>query len=239
MDELRRIKAEVAPQEILFVADAMTGQEAVRIAEGFDQALEVSGIVLTKMDGDARGGAALSIRAVTGKPIKFIGIGEGVDELDAADPQRMAGRILQMGDVVGLVERAERAMDVQESAKLQEKVLGKGKFTLEDFLTAMRQVQRMGPLEQLLKLIPGAAKMKLPVGGMDPKRMKHVEAIILSMTPAERQKPAIINSSRKVRIAKGSGRPVAEVNRLLKQFEEMQKFMKQMKGMMPGGMSPF
>jgi signal recognition particle subunit SRP54 len=236
MDELRRIKAELKPQEILFVADAMTGQEAVRIAEGFDQALDVSGIVLTKMDGDARGGAALSIRAVTGKPIKFIGLGEGLDDLDAADPQRMAGRILQMGDVVGLVERAERAMDVQESAKLQEKVLGKGRFTLEDFLGAMRQVQKMGPLEQLLKLIPGAAKMKLPVGQMDPKRMKHVEAIILSMTPAERQTPKIINGSRRMRIAKGSGRPIAEVNKLLKQFEEMQKMMKQMKGMMPKGM---
>jgi signal recognition particle subunit SRP54 len=236
MDELKRIKTALQPQEILFVADAMTGQEAVRIAEGFDQALEVSGIVLTKMDGDARGGAALSIRAVTGKPIKFIGLGEGLDELDAADPQRMAGRILQMGDVVGLVERAERAMDVQESAKLQEKVLGKGKFTLEDFLGAMRQVQKMGPLEQLLKLIPGAAKLKLPVGQMDPKRMKHVEAIILSMTPAERQTPKIINGSRRMRIAKGSGRPIAEVNKLLKQFEEMQKMMKQMKGMLPRGM---
>jgi signal recognition particle subunit SRP54 len=236
MDELRRIRSVLAPQEILFVADAMTGQEAVRIAEGFDQALDVSGVVLTKMDGDARGGAALSIRAVTGKPIKFIGIGEGLDELDAADPLRMAGRILQMGDVVGLVERAERAMDVKESAKLQEKVLGKGKFTLEDFLTAMRQVQRMGPLEQLLKLIPGAAKLKVPVGQMDPKRMKHVEAIILSMTPAERASPKIINGSRRMRIAKGSGRPIAEVNKLLKQFDEMQKMMKQMKGMMPRGM---
>lgn len=236
MDELGRIKAALQPQEILFVADAMTGQEAVRIAEGFDRALDVSGIVLTKMDGDARGGAALSIRAVTGKPIKYIGIGEGIDELDAADPQRMAGRILQMGDVVGLVERAERAMDTAESAKLQQKVLGKGKFGLDDFLTAMRQVQRMGPLEQLLKLIPGAAKLKLPMGQVDPKRMKHVEAIILSMTLQERQTPKIINGSRKVRISKGSGRPIQEVNRLLKQFEEMQKFMKQMKGMMPRGM---
>ena len=236
MDEVAEIAKATQPDEILFVADAMTGQEAVRIAEGFDQALDLSGVVLTKMDGDARGGAALSIRAVTGKPIKFIGLGEGLDELDAADPQRMAGRILQMGDVVGLVERAERAIDAKESAKLQEKVLGKGKFSLEDFLTAMRQVQRMGPLEQLLKLIPGASRMKLPVGQMDPKRMKHVEAIILSMTPQERQTPKIINSSRKVRIAKGSGRPIQEVNRLLKQFEEMQKMMKQMKGMIPRGM---
>jgi signal recognition particle subunit SRP54 len=234
MDELRRIKADVRPQEILLVADAMTGQEAVRIAQGFDEALDLTGVILTKMDGDARGGAALSIRGVTGKPIKFVGVGEGVDDLDAADPERLAGRILQMGDVVGLVERAERAMDEDEQAKLQEKVLGKGRFTLEDFLTAMRQVQRMGPLEQLVKLIPGAGRLKIPGGQMDPKRMKHVEAIILSMTPAERRDPKIINGSRRARIAKGSGRPVAEINRLLKQFEEMQKFMKQMKGMMGG-----
>ena len=237
MRELQRIKDALAPQEILFVADAMTGQEAVRIAEGFDQALDLTGVVLTKTDGDARGGAALSIRGVTGKPIKFVGVGEALDDLDAVDPQRMAGRILQMGDVVGLVERAERAMDLGGQEKFQEKVLGKGKFTLEDFLTAMRQVQRMGPLEQLLKLIPGAAKVKLPMGQMDPKQMKHVEAIILSMTPGERSNPRLINGSRKVRIAKGSGRPVAEVNRLLKQFGDMQKMMKQMKGMMPGGMS--
>jgi signal recognition particle subunit SRP54 len=236
MEELRRIKAALTPQEILLVADAMTGQEAVRIAEGFDQVLDVTGVVLTKMDGDARGGAALSIRGVTGKPIKFVGVGEGLDDLDSADPQRMAGRILQMGDVVGLVERAERAMDLGEQTKLQEKVLGKGKFDLNDFLTAMRQVQRMGPLEQLLKLIPGAAKMKLPAQQVDPKRMKHVEAIILSMTPGERSDPKIINGSRRVRIAKGSGRPIAEVNRLLKQFGEMQKMMKQMKGMIPGGL---
>jgi len=236
MGELGRLKRELAPQEILFVADAMTGQEAVRIAEGFDRALDVTGVVLTKMDGDARGGAALSIRGVTGKPIKFVGVGEGLDDLDTADPQRLAGRILQMGDVVGLVERAERVMDTEQSAKLQEKVLGKGRFTLADFLSAMRQVQKMGPLEQLLKLIPGVSRMPLPAGQMDPKRMKHVEAIILSMTPAERHDPKIIDSSRRVRIAKGSGRPVAEVNRLLKQFKEIQKLMKQMKGMTPGRM---
>lgn len=233
MDELRRVRDGVQPQEILFVADAMTGQEAVRIAEGFDQALDISGVVLTKMDGDARGGAALSIRGVTGKPIKFVGVGEGVDDLDSADPERLAGRILQMGDVVGLVERAQRTMDMAEQEKLQQKVLGKGRFTLEDFLTAMRQIQRMGPLDQLLKLIPGAKKLKIP-GNIDPKRMKHVEAIILSMTPEERENPKIIKGSRRARIAKGSGRPVSEINRLLKQFTEMQKFMKQMKGL--GGM---
>lgn len=230
MDEIRRLKAELAPQEILFVADAMTGQEAVRIAQGFNEALDVTGIILTKMDGDARGGAALSIRGVTGKPIKFIGVGETVDDLDAADPQRLAGRILQMGDIVGLVERAQRAVDTEDQEKLARKVMGSGKFTLEDFLVAMRQVQKMGPLEQLVKLIPGMSK-KLPTANMDPKKMKHVEAIILSMTPQERRRPEILNGSRRARIARGSGRTVAEVNRLMKQFTEMQKFMKQMKGL--------
>jgi signal recognition particle subunit SRP54 len=210
----------------------MTGQEAVRIAEGFNEALELSGVVLTKMDGDARGGAALSIHGVTGTPMKFVGVGEGVDDLDVADPLRLAGRMLQMGDVVGLVERAQRAIDVDEQEALQEKILGKGRFTLEDFLTSLRQIQKMGPLEQLVKLIPGLGK-KLPVGNMDPRRMKHVEAIILSMTPGERARPEIISGSRRARIARGSGRPVSEVNRLLKQFKEMQKFMKQMRGMVP------
>jgi signal recognition particle subunit SRP54 len=234
MDELRRVKDAVKPQEILLVADAMTGQEAVKIAQGFDEALGLTGVVLTKMDGDARGGAALSIRGVTGKPIKFVGVGEGVDDLDSADPQRLAGRILQMGDVVGLVERAQAAISEDEQLKMAEKAMGAGRFTLEDFLGAMRQVQKMGPLDQLMKLIPGAAKMAIPAAQMDPKRMKHVEAIILSMTPAERRNPDLLNGSRRARIAKGSGRPVAEVNRLMKQFKEMQKFMKQMKGMMGG-----
>jgi signal recognition particle subunit SRP54 len=238
MEELGRIKEAVSPQEVLLVGDAMTGQEAVKIAQGFDEALGLTGIVLTKMDGDARGGAALSILGVTGRPIKFIGVGEGVDDLDEADPERLAGRILQMGDVIGLVERAQATMDEEEQARLAEKALGKGRFTLEDFLTAMRQVQRMGPLEQLLKLIPGAAKLNVPAAQLDPKRFKHVEAIILSMTPAERRNPDILNASRRARIAKGSGRPVAEVNRLLKQFKEMQTFMKQMKGMMGGGGLP-
>jgi signal recognition particle subunit SRP54 len=231
MDELRRLKAELAPREILLVADAMTGQEAVRIAEGFNEALDLTGVILTKMDGDARGGAALSIRGVVGKPIKFVGTGEGVDDLDAADPDRLAGRILQMGDVVGLVERAEMVMDADGQAQLQEQML-KGRFTLEDFLDAMRQVQKLGPMEQVLKMIPGASRA-IPAGGIDPNRMKHVEAIILSMTVAERQRPEILNGSRRARIAKGSGRSVAEVNRLLKQFKEAQKFMKQMKGMLP------
>lgn len=234
MAELGQIRDAVQPTEILLVADAMTGQEAVTIAEGFDGALGLTGIVMTKMDGDARGGAALSIRGVTGKPIKFIGVGEGIDDLDTADPERLAGRIMQMGDVVGLVERAQVAIDEEEQAKLQEKVLGQGRFTLEDFLVSMRQIQKMGPIDQLLKLIPGAGKMKIPAANLDPKRFKHVEAIILSMTPQERQNPKIINGSRRARIAKGSGRPVSEVNRLLKQFKEMQKMMKQMRGMMGG-----
>jgi len=234
MAELRRVRDAVEPSEILLVADAMTGQEAVTIAEGFDQALGLTGVVMTKMDGDARGGAALSIRGVIGKPIKFVGVGEGVDDLDTADPQRLAGRILQMGDVVGLVERAQVAFDEEEQAKLQKKVMGQGRFTLEDFLVAMRQVQKMGPLEHIMKLIPGAGRMKIPAANMDPKRLKHVEAIILSMTPEERRKPEILNASRRARIAKGSGRSVAEVNRLLKQFKEMQGFLKQMKGMMGG-----
>jgi signal recognition particle subunit SRP54 len=234
MDELTRVRDAVRPTEILLVADAMTGQEAVKIAQGFDDALGITGIVMTKMDGDARGGAALSIRGVTGKPIKFVGLGERLDDLDTADPERLAGRILQMGDVIGLVERAHVAFDQEEQEKLQDKVLGQGRFTLEDFLVAMRQVQKMGPLDQLMKLIPGATRMNMPAANLDPKRFKHVEAIILSMTPEERRKPAVLNGSRRVRIAKGSGRPVSEVNRLMKQFKEMQKFMKQMKGMMGG-----
>jgi signal recognition particle subunit SRP54 len=236
MDELRRIRDTVEPAEILLVADAMTGQEAVKIAEGFDAALDITGVVMTKMDGDARGGAALSIRGVVGKPIKLVGVGEGMDDLDVADPERLAGRILQMGDVVGLVERAQATMDAEEQARLQDKMMGKGggRFTLEDFLVAMRQVQRMGPLDQLLKLIPGAGRLGVPAERLDPKRFKHLEAIILSMTPEERRRPEILNGSRRARIAKGSGRPVAEINRLLKQFKEMQGFLKQMRGLMGG-----
>ena len=241
MAELQRLKSALTPHEILFVADAMTGQEAVRIAEGFDEVLGLTGIILTKMDGDARGGAALSIRSVVGKPIKFVGVGEGLDDLDLLDPTRLAGRILQKGDVVGLVERAQLAMDQGESETLQAKVLGEGRFSLEEFLTALKQIQRMGPLEKIVKLIPGMGS-RIPAAATDPRRMKHVEAIILSMTPHERRRPEVLNGSRRLRIAKGSGRPVAEVNRLMKQFKEMNKMMKQLKGMrgmpgMPGMMS--
>lgn len=236
MDELRRLKAEVQPDEILFVADGMTGQEAVRIAQGFDEALDVTGVVLTKMDGDARGGAALSIFGVTGKPIKFLGVGEKLDGLEDFHPERMAGRILQQGDVLSLVERAELAFDEEQAAKLERKVMGAGRFDLEDFLTAMRQLQNLGPLENLLKLLPGVNNKMLKNVKVDPQRMKHIEAIILSMTPQERKRPEMLNGSRRARIARGSGRPVQEINRLLAQFKDMQKLMKQMKGMQ--GMLP-
>ncbi len=235
MDELRRVKAGVEPTEVLLVADAMTGQEAVRIAEGFHEALGLTGVVLTKMDGDARGGAALSIHGVTGVPIKFVGIGERVDALDVFDPSRMADRILQRGDVVGLVERAQQSFDMEEAERLEKKVAKEGKFDLEDFLLAMRQLQKLGPLEGLLKMIPGVNHKLLKQTKVDPRRLKHIEAIILSMTPEERRQPEILNGSRRARIARGSGRPVQEVNRLLKQFKDMQKLMKQMKGMGLGG----
>ena len=232
MDELGRLKDVLKPREILLVADAMTGQEAVRIADGFDSVLDLTGFVLAKMDGDARGGAALSIRSVTGKPLKFVGTGEGMDALEAVDPQRIAGRILQKGDVVGLVERAQAVVDAGEAEALQEKVLGKARFTLEDFLVAMRQVQRMGPLDQLLGMIPGMPA-NLSDEDIDPKKIRHIEAIILSMTPEERRRPEILNGSRRKRIARGSGRPVSEVNRLMKRFAEMEKMMRRMKGLMP------
>ena len=237
MDELARIKDALDPREILLVADAMTGQEAVRIAEGFDGKLGVTGFVLAKMDGDARGGAALSIHGVTGKPMKFVGTGEGLDALEAVDPRRIAGRILQKGDVVGLVERAQAVVDAGQAAAMQEKVLGPGRFTLEDFLVAMRQVQKMGPLDQLLKLIPGIPR-GLSAADVDANKMKHIEAIILSMTPEERRRPEILDGSRRKRIARGSGRPVAEVNRLMKRFAEMEKMMKRMKGLIPTGAMP-
>lgn len=236
MDELRRLKKETSPEEILFVADGMTGQEAVTIAQGFDQALDVTGVVLTKMDGDARGGAALSIFGVTGKPIKFLGVGEKLDGLEDFHPERMAGRILQQGDVLSLVERAESAFDQDQAAKLERKVMGAGRFDLEDFLTAMRQLQNLGPLENFLKLLPGVNSKMLKNVKVDPQRMKHIEAIILSMTPDERKRPEMLNGSRRARISRGSGRPVAEINRLLTQFKDMQKLMKQMKGMQ--GMLP-
>jgi signal recognition particle subunit SRP54 len=231
MDELRRVKAATKPSETLLVVDAMIGQEAVRIAQGFHEAVELSGVILTKLDGDARGGAAISVRGVTGVPIKFVGVGERVDGLEVFDPFRMAGRILQQGDIVGLVEKAQQAFDEEKTKKLERKVAKEGKFDLEDFLVVMGQMQKMGPLEGLLKMIPGVNTKALKNAKVDPKQLKHVEAIVLSMTPKERRRPEILNGSRRLRIAKGSGRTVQEVNRLLDQFKQMQKMMKQFKGM--------
>jgi signal recognition particle subunit SRP54 len=225
MRELVKVKEAVHPDEILLVADGMTGQEAVRIAQGFDQALGVTGVILTKLDGDARGGAALSIYGVTKKPIKYIGVGEKTDALEEFYPERMAGRILQMGDVVSLVEKAQTAFDEVEAKKLEKKVRKEG-MDLNDMLTAMRQMQKLGPIEGILKMLPGVNSKMLKQANLDPKRMKHVEAIVLSMTPEERKNPTIINGSRRARIAKGSGRPTNEVNRLLEQFKDMQKMMK-------------
>ncbi len=225
MDELKRLKAAIKPDEILFVADGMTGQEAVKIAQGFDEALNITGVILTKLDGDARGGAALSIYGVLKKPIKYIGVGEKPDALEEFHPERMAGRILQMGDIVSLVEKAQESFDADEAKKLEKKVRKEG-MDLEDFLSAMRQMQKLGPMENLLKMLPGVNSKMLKDAKIDPKRMKHIEAIVLSMTPAERKKPDILNGSRRARIAKGAGRPVSEVNKLLDQFRDMQKMMK-------------
>ena len=225
MDELRRLKTAVHPDEILLVADGMTGQEAVKIAQGFDAALGLTGVILTKLDGDARGGAALSIYGVTKKPIKYIGTGEKTDALEEFHPDRMAGRILQQGDVISLVEKAQATMDADEARKLEKKVRKEG-MDLQDFLSAMKQIQRLGPIEGVLRMLPGVNARMLKQVNSDPKRLKHAEAIVLSMTPAERKKPDLLNGSRRARIAKGSGRPISDVNRLLDQFREMQKMMK-------------
>ncbi len=233
MDELRRVKDVAKPDEILLVADGMTGQDAVRIAQGFDEALGLTGVVLTKMDGDARGGAALSIYGTTKKPIKYVGTGEKPDALEEFHPERMAGRILQMGDVLSLVEKAQETFDAEAAKKLEKKVRKEG-MDLEDFLAAMKQIEKLGPLEGILKMLPGVNTKMLKQAKMDPKRLKHVEAIVLSMTVAERKKPELINGSRRLRIAKGSGRSVSEVNKLLEQFREMQKMMKKFAGGMPG-----
>jgi signal recognition particle subunit SRP54 len=231
MAELKRVSAETKPTEVLLVVDSMIGQEAVRIAEGFHEALGLTGVILTKLDGDARGGAALSIRGVTGVPIKYVGVGEKTDGLEVFDPSRMAGRILQQGDVLGLVEKAQQTFDEDEAKRLERKVAKEGRFDLDDFLGVMRQIQKMGPLEGLLKMVPGVNAKMLKQAKVDPKQLKHIEAIVLSMTPKERQRPDIINGSRRLRIAKGSGRTVQEVNRLLTQFKQMQKMMKSMKGL--------
>jgi signal recognition particle subunit SRP54 len=226
MDELRRLKAAVKPHEILLVADGMTGQDAVRIAQGFHDALGITGVVLTKMDGDARGGAALSIYGVTHAPIKYIGVGERLDALEPFHPDRLAGRILQQGDILSLVEKAQVAVDEKEAERLAKKVTSKKGMDLEDFLTAMRQMQKMGPLKNVLGMLPGMNPAMLQAAKIDDKKLRHVEAIVLSMTPKERSNPDVINGQRRLRIAKGSGRTVQEVNTLLNQFKQMQKMMK-------------
>ncbi len=226
MNELKNINNEIKPQEILLVVDSMTGQDAINVITGFNEALPLTGAVLTKLDGDTRGGAALSIRHLTNIPIKFIGVSEHMDGLEEFYPERMATRILGMGDIMSMIEKAEAAIDKDEAMNTAKR-LESGKFDLEDFLTQMKQIKKLGPLENLIKLIPGAKKMGLNDVKIDPKQMAHIEAIIQSMTPAERKNPDIIKASRKTRIAQGSGTSVQEVNRLLHQFDQMKKMMKQ------------
>ncbi|HIT21401.1 MAG TPA: signal recognition particle protein [Candidatus Scybalousia intestinigallinarum] len=227
MDELKELNEAIHPQEILLVIDSMMGQDAINVIEGFNENLPLTGVVLTKLDGDTRGGVALSVRHLTNVPIKFIGVSEKMDGLDKFDPERMAGRILGMGDIISLVEKATEEIDEEEALSAAKKMQS-GKFDLEDFLKQMKQIKKLGPLENLIKLLPGAKKMGLNNINIDPKQMAHVEAIILSMTPLERKKPEIIKASRKTRIAKGCGLSVQEVNKLLTQFEQMKKMMKQM-----------
>ena len=227
MDELVRIKDTVEPDEILLVIDAMMGQDAINVITGFNETLPLSGVILTKLDGDTKGGVALSVRHLTNVPIKFVGVSEKLDGLDFFDPERAAGRILGMGDIVSLVEKATEAIDEKEAEKAAKR-MQQGKFDLEDFLSTMKQIKKLGPLENLLKLIPGAKKMGINDIKIDPKQMAHIEAIVLSMTPKERRNPDIIKASRKTRIASGSGTSVQEVNRLLQQFDQIKKMMKQM-----------
>lgn len=234
MEELKNIKTEVRPQEILLVVDAMTGQDAVTVAESFDGQLGIDGIILTKLDGDARGGAALSVRNVTNKPIKYIGMGEKMEDLEPFYPDRMASRILGMGDVLSLIEKAQESFDEKQAAELQKK-MRENDFTLDDFLAQMQQVKKMGPLKDILGMLPNMGQVNLDaLDNVDPKAMLHVEAIIQSMTKQERGNPSILNGPRKKRIANGSGRTIAEVNRLLKQFEELKKMMKQVSDLQKG-----
>ena len=225
MDELENIVREVNPHEILLIIDAMMGQDAINVINGFSDKLFLTAIILTKLDGDTRGGVALSVRHLTNIPIKYIGISEKMDGLTEFYPDRMANRIIGMGDVISLVEKVQNEIDEKEAEKLAKK-MKKGNFDLEDFLSQLNQIKKLGPLENLIKLIPGAKKMGLNNVNIDPKQMKHIEAIILSMTKEERQNPNILKASRKQRIAKGSGRTVTEVNALLNQFEQMKQMMK-------------
>lgn len=229
MDELLDIKNETEPSEILLVVDAMTGQDAVNVAKAFDEKLDITGVVMTKLDGDTRGGAALSIRYVTGKPIKFIGVGEKLDNIEVFHPDRMASRILGMGDMLSLIEKAEKSFDEKKAAELEEK-LRKSRFTLTDYLDQFSQIRNMGSIESILGMMPGVKQSAIKDAKIDEKMLDRTEAIILSMTPAEREKPEIISSSRKKRIAAGSGTSVEDINRLLKQFDQMSKMMKQFAG---------
>ncbi|MDB8804479.1 signal recognition particle protein [Romboutsia sp. 1001216sp1] len=231
MDELKSIKSEVKPHEILLVVDSMTGQDAVNVAESFNETLGVDGVILTKLDGDTRGGAALSIRAVTQKPIKFIGMGEKLDDLEPFHPDRMASRILGMGDILSLIEKAQENIDLDKAKELEEKIK-KQELDFEDFLEQMEQIQNMGPLDKILGMIPGIGNIKDQLGDVDlnGKEMKRTKAIVQSMTKEERKDPSLLNASRKRRIAKGSGTTVQDVNRLLKQFNEMKKMMKMFTG---------
>ena len=235
MEELRNIKTAVRPQEILLVVDAMTGQDAVTVAESFDTQLGVDGIILTKLDGDARGGAALSVRSVTNKPIKYIGMGEKMEDLEPFHPDRMASRILGMGDVLSLIEKAQQNFDEKQAMELQKK-MRENDFTLDDFLEQMQQVKKMGPIKDLIGMIPGMNQLNMDaLNNVDPaKEMSRTEAIIQSMTKEERANPSILNGPRKKRIANGCGRSIADVNRLVKQFEELKKLMKQMSDMQKG-----
>lgn len=232
MDELKSIKEAVNPQEILLTVDSMIGQEAVNIANSFNEQLDISGVVLTKLDGDTRGGAALSIKAITNKPIKLVGLGEKMNDLDLFYPDRMASRILGMGDVLTLIEKAKLSIDEEEAKKMQEKMLNQS-FTFEDFLAQLNQIKKLGSMKDILGMLPGMGKLKgLDMSKIDEKQFVYIEAIIQSMTLEERKNPDIINVPRRNRIAKGSGRPISEVHRLIKQFEEMRKMMKQFGGMM-------
>ena len=229
MQELENVKKEVEVTETLLVVDAMTGQEAVNVAQTFNERLEITGVILTKLDGDTRGGACLSIKAVTGKPIKFIGVGEKLTDLEPFYPDRMASRILGMGDVLSLIEKAQQAITEEDAKKMQQK-MKENSFTLNDYLEQFAMMKKMGGAQAMLAMLPGAGKLKVNEGDIDEKRIEHTKAIILSMTMQERENPSIIDSKRKRRIAAGSGRSVQEVNQLLKQYEQTKLLMKHLKG---------
>ncbi|MBT9683193.1 signal recognition particle protein [Pseudoflavonifractor sp. MCC625] len=229
MEQLKDMKAAISPDEILLIVDAMIGQDAVNAAKTFDEALDITGVMLTKLDGDARGGAALSIKAVTGKPIKFVGVGEKLDQIEVFHPDRMASRILGMGDVLSLIEKAQQNFDMQKAAELEQK-LRKNKFTLADFYEQLAQIKNMGSLADITGMLPGVNAKALEGANVDERALARTEAIILSMTPAERENPSLLNNSRKKRIAAGSGTQVVDINRLLKQFEMMQQVTKQFSG---------